>query len=214
MGAFTALLKNHLILEYRSWTQGLGILVLVWIISYLVFRLNPSLSSEDINLLFWLFIMLFSVNAVMRQENHTTPEEKLMLYTLTDPVTIICSRIAYNFAYIWVLSVLFYLFLMVYFPISMQFGLVSLGVLALGALAISSCLTLVTAIGSQGGGQNTLVSILGFPLLIPVLILLNNISNAMTVSGTVPGTTYLLIIGISLAGIAMSIVLFPFIWKQ
>lgn len=214
MQALIAIIKNYILLEYRSWTQGLGLIVLVWIIAFLVYRLQPEMSIDQLNLIFWLFILLVAVNASMRQEAYYTPEERLNLYTLVDPVTLILARILFNFIYLLFISFLFYLFIIMYYAPAITFQWENCVVMILGSFAISTCLAIVTAIGTQGGGQNTLVSILGFPLMIPVIILLNNINKTIIMSGSAPNSRYLLILGISAIGLSLSIVLFPFIWKQ
>ncbi len=214
MSAIWALIENTALHEYRNRSQGIGIFVLIWVICYMVFRLNPSLSSANVVLVFWIFVVLTAINVVMRQEAHLSPEEKMALYTLANPVLVIISRIIFNFFFLLVISVVFYGLLHIYFESVQGFSLLMIFLFALGALAISSSLTLVSAIGMHGGGQSTLISVLGLPLLLPVVIVLNNLMNAIIVSGNMPGNAYLLVIAIAIASMAMSLVLFPYIWKK
>jgi heme exporter protein B len=59
------------------------------------------------------------------------------------------------------------------------------------------------------------MAILGFPLIIPQLILLMRLSNA-TFSATIsiPVTTILLLIALDLMVILLAVILFPFLWKD
>jgi heme exporter protein B len=59
------------------------------------------------------------------------------------------------------------------------------------------------------------MAVLGFPLIIPQLILLMRLSNA-TFNETIPipVTTILLLIALDLMVILLAVILFPFLWKD
>ena len=59
------------------------------------------------------------------------------------------------------------------------------------------------------------MAVLGFPLIIPQLILLMRLSNA-TFNETIPipVATILLLIALDLMVILLAVILFPFLWKD
>jgi heme exporter protein B len=59
------------------------------------------------------------------------------------------------------------------------------------------------------------MAILGFPLIIPQLILLMRLSNAtFNDSIAIPVSTILLLIALDLMVILLAVILFPFLWKD
>jgi heme exporter protein B len=86
----------------------------------------------------------------------------------------------------------------------------------LGALGISLCFTFVSAIAVKSDQSTTLMTILSFPLIIPVFLHLMRISRAALPdtrvtdpmgSLTTLGAIYLLIAGLGL-------LLFPYLWRS
>jgi len=88
--------------------------------------------------------------------------------------------------------------------------------LLLGCIGIASAFTLVSAIAAKASNKSVLMAVLGFPVIIPVLIL--TISNAnkimegfiwIQIQGNV-----LSLLSVDVIIIALSFVLFPFTWKS
>jgi heme exporter protein B len=72
-----------------------------------------------------------------------------------------------------------------------------------------------SAIAAKAQQNAAIMAILGFPLIIPQLILLMRLSNA-TFSETVaiPVTSVLLLVALDLMVILLAVILFPFLWKD
>jgi heme exporter protein B len=58
------------------------------------------------------------------------------------------------------------------------------------------------------------MAILGFPIIIPQLLLLMRLSNAAFSENSIPVTTMLLLIALDLMVILLAVILFPFLWKD
>ncbi len=90
------------------------------------------------------------------------------------------------------------------------------GVIFLGATGFSITFTFVSAIASKADSSSTLMAILGFPLIIPVLLTLIKLSaNALRLmrdTGIEKDVMILVSIDLLLLGIAL--VLFPFLWRD
>jgi heme exporter protein B len=73
----------------------------------------------------------------------------------------------------------------------------------------------LAAIAAKAQQNAAIMAILGFPLIIPQLIMLMKISNSVfVVNGPAIGTTVLLLIIMNILIIILSIILFPFLWKD
>jgi heme exporter protein B len=90
-----------------------------------------------------------------------------------------------------------------------------IGLVLLGGWSLSLVFTFLAAIAAKAQQNAAIMAILGFPLIIPQLILLMRLSNA-TFSETIsiPVTTILLLIALDLMVILLAVILFPFLWKD
>jgi heme exporter protein B len=81
---------------------------------------------------------------------------------------------------------------------------------------MSSVLTLVAAIASRSNGNLTLMAVLGFPVIIPLLLTLIRFSkNAIDGIDFSLNLPYALgVVAINVIVIALAWILFPFLWKE
>ncbi len=214
MNSCLSLLRYYINAEYRNIAQSFALVLFVWIVAYIIYRVYPDMSRGDFNYLYWIFMMLLSINITLRSESHHGAEEHLFLYTCADPIYVLIAKILFNFVYLFVIGILFYGFFHLYFDAVMSFSIEYVGLIGMGALAISACLSFVTSINNYSSGQNTLISILALPLLIPVILILKSASDGIIMFSDVENTKYLTLISISFITIALSTILFPFVWRQ
>ena len=200
--------------EIRQWAQLLGLILLAWVVAYLVYRTSPSNGVDVFNFVYWIFVLLISINATMRVESHDSEEERIFLYTLTDPFDTLMAKLIFNFVYISLIAILFYLAVLLFFAPVVVFSISYILLLLSGALVIAACMTLVTAIGFASGGQTTLVSILGLPLLIPAILILNKIGKTILQNDEIVMVDVYSLIGIIMISISASLFLYPVVWKQ
>ena len=90
-----------------------------------------------------------------------------------------------------------------------------LGLVFLGGWGLSLVFSFLAAIAAKAQQNAAIMAILGFPLIIPQLIMLMKISNAaFTQNGPAIAGTVLLLVVMNLLIIVLSIILFPFLWKD
>ena len=91
-----------------------------------------------------------------------------------------------------------------------------LAVVALGAVGFAAVFTMVAAISAKAGNNSTLMAILSFPIIIPMLLVLIRVSkNAM--DGLARSASYdeLAVLGaINIITVAISLLLFPYLWRD
>ena len=89
------------------------------------------------------------------------------------------------------------------------------GISLFGALGLSLVFTFLSAIAARAQQNAALMAILGFPLIIPQLLLLMRLSNAAF--GAFQGSIFeitCLLAGLDMLIIALAVILFPFLWKD
>ena len=86
----------------------------------------------------------------------------------------------------------------------------------LGSVGFATCLTMVSAIASKAKNSTSLMAILSFPVLIPLILLLIKLSkNAMDGLDRASSSDEILtLLAINAITIAISYVLFPYLWRS
>ena len=127
----------------------------------------------------------------------------------------IFSKLIYNFIFLSLLCFVafgFYSLLVGNFIKSISFFSLFLFV---GAFSISNCLTLISAISNQVRNNSAIMSVLSFPIILPILLILINISK-ISVSyfswNLVEDDIYLLIL-LNIIVLVLSKILFSFLWR-
>ncbi|MEM6345840.1 MAG: heme exporter protein CcmB [Bacteroidota bacterium] len=211
------LLRKEIMLEWKQKYAFNGLLLYVLsmsIVIALVFRdeLNPS----NWNLLLWLMLLFAAINAVAKSFLSEKPEQLRYLYTLARPAAIILAKFIYNAG---LLALVALLSLGVFAFLGEQHfhdPLAYVGLVLLGSLSLAANLTLVTAISAKAQNQSTLLAVLSFPLIVPLLLMLVRLSDtALTGTGANQGEGFLgflLVLTVILVGV--SVILFPFLWRE
>jgi heme exporter protein B len=90
------------------------------------------------------------------------------------------------------------------------------GITCLGAVSLSLVFTFLAAIAAKAQQNAALMAIMGFPIIIPQLLLLMKISSAAFSSVIQAGLSKMvfLLIGLDAMVVVLAIILFPFLWKD
>ena len=204
-------------LEWRHKTALTGMVIYVVstvFISYMAFRELIDIPSW--NALFWIILVFAAVNAVARSFMQESRGIQLYYYTLLNPVTVIFSKIIYNSCMLVVLSFIHLAFFTLFLGNQIQdIGMFILA-LVLGSTGLASILTLISAITSKAGGSPSLMAILSFPLLIPLLMVIMRFSkNAIDGIGWTVNSQYaLLLLGLFGITLTLGYLLFPYLWRE
>ena len=141
----------------------------------------------------------------------------LYFYSIASPVEFIIAKILYNVVLMILMSLisLFLFFIFLNNPVdnSLQF----IGIVVLGGASISIVFTLMSAIAAKAQQNAALIAILGFPVILPQLLLLMRLSKAAFAEVFKEGAVLQLtglIAGLDVLVIAMAVILFPYLWKD
>lgn len=210
------LVRKDLIVDWRQQNPISGILLYLGstiFASYMAFK--GFVNVEVWNALFWIILLFTSINAIAKsfiQEERRTH----YYFFLTNPSEIITAKLIYSFAYLIIIAFISLLIYVVLLgnPIS-NYSLFTFN-LFLGCLGLSSAFTMVSAIAFRTSNRSIMMAVLGFPIIIPVLLLA--ISNS---SKILEGYIWMQIQGnmvtlfsVDVIIIVLTFILFPFIWKS
>lgn len=166
--------------------------------------------------LYWVLMLFTAVNAITKSFTGEQKSQVLYTYTLASGSAVILSKIIYNFLLLNVLALFTLLFysLLLGYPVQDTWGF--LGAIILGNAGLSTSLTMTSAISFKAGSSSSLMAILSFPVIIPTLLLSIKLSKQamdnleayarMDEMGQLGGI--ILISG------ALSMLLFPYLWRD
>ncbi len=210
------LFKKDLLLEVRQQYTFYGVLLYV---ASTIFVLYLSMGQPDGDVwrgLFWMIQLFICVNAVAKSFVQEGRGRLLYFYSIAGARDFILSKLLFNALLMLLMSLvsLFLFMLMLGDPLvhSISFLLLS----CLGGISLSLVFTFLAAIAARAQQSAALMAILGFPLIIPQLLLLNRASTIAfqdVLQAGLPGMIAL-IVGLDMMIIALAVVLFPFLWKD
>jgi heme exporter protein B len=219
-----SLLKKEIVLEWRAKYAFNGVLLYVVstvFICYIAFNLNPGFAGSKSypivwNVLFWIIMLFASVNAIAKSFMQEGKGRLLYYYSIASPIAIILSKTIYNILLMSLLSVLALLVYSIFFVNTVGDPLYYFLIVLLGSISFSTVFTMISAIASKAGNNGTLMAILSFPVIIPIILLLIRLSkNAM--DGIERSASYGnigVLLAINAIVIATALILFPFLWRD
>ncbi|MEI6899689.1 MAG: heme exporter protein CcmB [Bacteroidota bacterium] len=183
-------------------------------VTYLAF--DRAIDIDTWNSLFWIILLFVAVNGISKSFVQENPARHIYYYTIASPQAILISKVVYNLLLMAILSSLsFVLFLLLMGSHVANIPLF-LTALFLGSFGLASILTMMAAIASRASNNFSLMAILSFPIVLPLLTTLMKVSRAALVtaewSGNSSFITILLTINVTV--IILAYLLFPYLWRD
>lgn len=210
------LIKKEATIEWRQRYAIGGILLYCFSTVFIVYLSFNQVDARVWNTLFWIIILFISVNAISKSFIQESGAKELYYYTLADPLAIILSKIIYNCLLLLMLSILTYAI----------FGLVAgnpvkdvfefFVAIFLSSVGLSIAFTFISAIAAKASNNSTLMAILAFPVIIPILMTLLKLSaNSMAlITDTGIWKDIMILLAIDLILLALTFILFPYLWRD
>lgn len=213
-----ALLKKDMMLEFRQQHTFYGILLYIASTVFVLYLSLPEGPGADTwNSLFWVIQLFVCVNTVAKSFLQESRGRMLYFYTLASPVQFILAKLIFNVLLMAIMSLvsltLFYIFLDNPVADNMRF----LGIVLIGGISLSLVFTLMSAIAARAQQNAALIAILGFPVILPQILLLMRLSKSAFAEVFQEGAVLQLaglILLLDAMVIVLAVILFPFLWKD
>jgi heme exporter protein B len=216
----TLLLKKEMILEWRQRYALNGILLYVVsavFVCYLSFNLQRGLLDVVTwNALFWIIMLFVAFNAISKSFIQERYGRLIYYYTIASPQGIILAKILYNLILMLLLAAACFVFYALVMGNQVQDGWLFGGNMLLGASGFSVTLTMISGIASKANNSNTLMAILGFPVMVPMLLMIIKVSKN-AIDGLPANVSYdeiLVLLAMNIIVGTVSYILFPFLWRS
>jgi len=209
------LFKKDLLLEIRQQYSFYGVLLYIGATIFVLYMAIESPESDVWNGLFWVIQIFISVNAVAKSFLQESRGRMLYFYSIAGPRDFVLAKLLFHSLLMLLMSLLSLALFSLFLGNPLLKAGAFIGLVLLGGWSLSLVFTFLAAIAAKAQQNAAIMAILGFPLIIPQLILLMRLSNA-TFSETVaiPVTSVLLLVALDLMVILLAVILFPFLWKD
>ncbi|MBS1496760.1 MAG: heme exporter protein CcmB [Bacteroidetes bacterium] len=212
------LLKKDILLEFRQQHTFYGILLYIAATIFVLYLSLPDSPEADVwNSLFWVIQLFVCVNTVAKSFLQESRGRMLYFYSIASPVEFIIAKLLFNLLLMLVMSLISLLLFFVFLNNPVSSSLRFTGIVILGGASLSLVFTLMSAIAARAQQNAALIAILGFPVILPQLLLLMRLSKAAFSEVFREGALWQLtglIIGLDFLVIALAVILFPYLWKD
>jgi heme exporter protein B len=210
------LFKKDLLLEVRQQYTFYGVLLYVASTIFVLYLAMVQPETEVWNGLFWMIQLFVCVNAVAKSFLAEGKGRLLYFYSIAGARDFILAKLLFNAMLMVVMSLANWLLFAILLgnPVINPWSF--LGINLLGGVSLSLVFTFLSAIAARAQQNAALMAIMGFPIIIPQLMLLIKISNFVFATVVQGGlwSVVLLLVGMDALVVALAIILFPFLWKD
>ncbi len=190
-------------------------LVTLTVISFGLGLLNPS--KEILAALFWIILFFAAMSglahAFVREEESGTS----LVLKLSCPGTVVFfGKMIFNLILLGVLAILIVpLFIILLKIIPADWGIFLLALIP-GIIGLAGATTIVAAVVSQATVKGALFTVLSFPILLPLLVAVIEITEVAFLGGTWDEikAPLQLLIAYDVVMTTLSVMLFDFVWRQ
>lgn len=210
------LLHKEFLLEFRQRYAISGIVLYVFSMVFVVYIASIRVPPPVWNVLFWLIVLFASINAVVKSFVQESGARQLYYYQLADPVVLVLAKVLYNTLLLLVLSSLAFGAYSLIAGNPVKDGRLFFLVLVLGSMGFSIAFTFIASIAAKANNSATLMAILSFPVILPILLTLVRLSSIALrlIQDTAYTRDILNLLAIDAILITLTFVLFPYIWKD
>lgn len=210
-----SLFRKDLLLEVRQSYTFYGILLYVGATIFVLYMAISNPGQSVWNGLFWVIQLFICINAVAKSFLQESRGRMLYYQSLVSAQSFVLSKLLFNSLLMLLMTAISLSLFMLFFGNPLLRTLPFVGVALLGGWSLSLVFSFLAAIAAKAQQNAAIMAILGFPLIIPQLLMLMQVSNAFFTSQPVPIDTTVMLLGvIDLFVIVLATILFPFLWKD
>lgn len=204
-----------MLLEIRQQYSFYGVLLYVGATIFVLFMVIPLPEAAVWNGLFWTLQLFISINAVAKSFLQESRGRMIYYTGLVSPQTFILAKLAFNAVLMLIMGLLSFLLFSMFLGFPLQKALLFGILVLLGGFTLSLVFSFLAAIAARAGQNAAIMAILGFPILIPQLLIMVQASMAAYNSASAyPLINMGMLLVSDLMVVLLSLILFPFIWKD
>lgn len=213
-----ALIKKEFLLEFRQKsTIGAVFVYVVGTIFVSALCFSGKLDKPTWNALFWIITLFTSVTISGKSFLKETGGQALFNFLYYSSRQFIIAKILYNMAFMLCLSLVTFFFYGFFIGNAVENLTLFLIVLVLASTGLAAVLSLMSAIASKASGNFAIMSILSFPVLMPLMLVVIRLSKQAVDGIEWAGVGYqfmVILAALNVLTLALSFLLFPSLWRD
>ena len=211
----STLIKKDLLLEIRQQYSFYGILLYIIATIFVLYMTIQEPEPKVWNGLFWVIQLFICINAVAKSFLQETRGRMLYFYSIVNPRDFVLAKLVFNSILMLLMSFLSIILFSLFLGNPIQKVPQFIGLVLLGGWSLSLVFTFLSAIAAKAQQNAAIMAILGFPIIIPQLMLLMSLANTVFTDKTgIAASTLLLIVMLDILVVMLAVILFPFLWKD
>lgn len=210
------LIRKDALIEWRQKHTLFGMLLYVGSTVFAVYMMNGVPEPKVWNALFWLVQLFVTVNSVAKSFLQESQSRYRYYFSIVAPSVFMAAKLIYNLGLQLLISLVSLLVFTVMLGNPLEQTGLFLFVTLLGGTALSTVFTFLSAIAAKANQNAALMAILGFPIITPVLMILSKLANVAINPVYQQGWwSMAIVLGfLTVFVVALSLILFPFLWKE
>jgi heme exporter protein B len=216
MNKIITLIKKDFLLEIRQQYTFYGILLYVASTIFVLYLAMGSPEEKVWNGLFWMIQLFICVNAVAKSFLQESRGRMLYFYSIAGARDFVIAKLIFNAGLMLIMSIVSLLLFQLLLSNPVQNPLRFIGIVCLGGCSLSLVFTFLAAIAARAQQNAAMMAIMGFPLIVPQVLLLMRISNT-AFSDVIQGSfaqIVMLLVALDILVVVLAAILFPFLWKD
>lgn len=216
MSSIIALVKKDLLLEWRQKHTLFGVLLYVGSTVFVLYMMNGEPQAKAWNALFWVTQLFVAVNAVAKSFLQESTQRFRYYYTLSKPSHFLIAKTIYSILLMLLMSLMSLGLFCVMLKNPLQQTGLFIAVTVSGSISLSVVFTFLSAIAARANQNAALMAVLGFPLVTPILMILNSLSTSAIAPVYQEGwwTMALILLALDALVVILGLILFPFLWQE
>jgi len=216
MNKVVHLIAKDALLEWRNKASLGGAVIYLLTVIFICLHAFDVINPDTWIALFWIVLLFTIINTVGRSFDLESSSSYLYHYHLISPRQLIVSKLLFNGIVAAIMALLAYVVFSLLLGNQLVDKVFFIFTLLLGSIGLSSTFTLMAAITSRSDGNLILMAILSLPIAIPLLILLVQLSERSFSEYSNTDSLYLLLalLLVNLLVSVLSVVLFPYLWRD
>jgi heme exporter protein B len=210
------LIKKDILLEFRQQYSLYGVLLYVVSTIFVLYLAIGEPENMVWNGLYWMMQLFICVNAVAKTFLQEGRGRQLYFYSICSPAQFMLARMIFNAGLMLLMNLISLLLFNLLLGTPLMHPFLFIGISCFGACSISLVFSFLAAIAARAQQNAALMAILGFPLIIPQLMLLMRLSTLAFSDVFQSGlrSIILLLACFDIMVVLLSVILFPFLWKD
>ena len=202
-------------LEIRQQYSFYGILLYIGSTIFVLKMAIDDPESSVWNGLFWVIQLFICINAVAKSFLQESKARMIYFYSISGAAEFIIAKLLFNSLLMLLMSLLSLILFSMFLGNPLQQALPFVGLVLLGGWSLSLVFTFLAAIAAKAQQNAAIMAVLGFPLIIPQLLLLIQLTQSVfSPTGNFPIAAVLLLFALDIMVVLLAVILFPFLWKD